>query len=709
MTHMLLFALPDTFQRLTRLVNGLIPLASVAQRLEFLEQDPLVLQFLDQEENISLFVKTLPLEIQLLVLEMIAIGQIVGDTPQEHMSAWASALLDAERFYWERGGLAGYQLLVLSRLLTEEVREEAVFHRPPGINLMAGDGQVHHSVIMGLKALPKMAEIYPVGGAADRLQFTDPMTHEALPAALLPFLGRTLLEGLVRDLQAREWLYYKIFGVQIHTPLALMTSEERGNHAVIVRLCEQSQWFGRRPSDWMFFRQPQVPMVDREGSWCVGPQGRLLQRPGGHGALWKAAQNQGVFDWLLGLGKEKILIRQINNPIAGVDLGLLAFAGVGFEKNAAFGFASCPRQVKAAEGVNVLIEKKEQGVKQYCLTNIEYCDFIKYGIEDVAEEKGGNYSLFPSNTNILFGDIFKLQAAIEQNPFPGLILNFKRLELRDDQGEVIEKDMARLESMMQNIADYFVLTVAEGEEFHSQDLPTFITYNARSKTISTAKKGFQLGSSLLETPQGSYLDYSANAYALLKHCGFRLPHFEEVDGCPFHFVYHPALGPLYDVIAQKLVGGEIAQGSELQLEIAELVVENLTLDGSLLIQAHQVMGHVDETGFLQYSDHVGKCVLKNVRIFNQGIDQEKPAVFWKNEVVRQEACEIILEGNSELIGENIILDGNFQICVPDGQRALLFMEGERLQILYEKIEKPRIHIKYSISEKETIRVEKSGG
>ena len=46
-----------------------------------------------------------------------------------------------------------------------------------------------------------MGEIYPLGGAADRLGLVDPDTGECLPAAMLSYCGRTLLEGLIRDLQ----------------------------------------------------------------------------------------------------------------------------------------------------------------------------------------------------------------------------------------------------------------------------------------------------------------------------------------------------------------------------------------------------------------------------------------------------------------------------------------------------------------------------
>lgn len=55
--------------------------------------------------------------------------------------------------------------------------------------------------IFFFQGLPDLGEIYPLGGSADRLGLVDPDTGECLPAAMLPYCGRTLLEGLIRDLQ----------------------------------------------------------------------------------------------------------------------------------------------------------------------------------------------------------------------------------------------------------------------------------------------------------------------------------------------------------------------------------------------------------------------------------------------------------------------------------------------------------------------------
>ena len=61
-------------------------------------------------------------------------------------------------------------------------------------------------------------------------------------------------------------------------------------------------------------------------------------------------------------------------------------------------------------------------------------------------------------------------------------------------------------------------------------------------------------------------------------------------GPGFIFLFHPALGPLWDVIAQKLRGGCLEAGAELVLQVAEADVQNLQLDGSLLVNADAAMG-----------------------------------------------------------------------------------------------------------------------
>ena len=54
-------------------------------------------------------------------------------------------------------------------------------------------------------------------------------------------------------------------------------------------------------------------------------------------------------------------------------------------------------------------------------------------------------------------------------------------------------------------------------------------------------------------------------------------------GPGFIFCADPAIGPLWDVTAQKIRGGKLHDRAEVRLEIAEAQWENVEVDGSLLV------------------------------------------------------------------------------------------------------------------------------
>ncbi|MES2122565.1 MAG: hypothetical protein V4492_07300, partial [Chlamydiota bacterium] len=661
------------------LVQMLKECAQRRERIELLNQDAEVQRWLQKQSSCGHLLE----EEEVIFKSLVAIGQHALVEGMER--SICPELLPVETFYSAIGGIVGYHQKMLSLLSESQVEansapsKQASYHRPQGIDLSEPTDHVNSFILQGILALPLLGEIYPVGGAADRLRFCDAETGQPLPAAKLPFCGRTLLEGLIRDVEAREYLYYHLFGEQVQTPIAMMTSSEKDNHRQILSICEEKGWFGRSKELFRFFCQPLVPTMDRFGQWCLGESGRILMKPGGHGVMWKVAKDEGVFDWLEELGRKKVLVRQINNPISGVDYGLLAFCGVGFAEDKAFGFASCPRQVQSAEGVNVLIERPKEGSFEYCLTSIEYCDFLKFGIEDCPVEQGSAFSQYPSNTNILFADIAAVSGKVESSPIPGMLVNLKKMTFVGADGASVEKEVVRLESTMQNIADSFIqqfdqpLPACENEALSK--LSTYITYQHRHKTISTAKKEYQSSGSLLETPEGCYWDLLKNARELLTlHCAFTLPELQSMEeyiarGPNFLFQYHPALGPVYDVIRQKLRKGTLHKGSELLLEIAEVNVEALDLNGSLRITAQDPLKEKCSDGSSLYSDRIGRCQLINVTVENAGIDRSVANVYWKNEIQRNESCEIIIHGNGEFYAENVTFRGAMRIEVQAGTRV----------------------------------------
>lgn len=621
--------------------------------------------FLEEREDVRLSFQGVSLEEEVILMEVVACGKGGLLKGEERWRQLVCDLKPVESFFSDRGGVVGYQAMMLKLLHPErETREELTFHSPAWWDFMQDVDEKARAVDAGIEHLPQMAEIYPLGGAGDRLALIDSQSGEALPAATLKFLGKTLLQGLIEDLQAREYLYFKRTGRECITPVAIMTSDEKGNHERILRIFEKEEWFGRPKESFRFFKQPLVPVVDGFGKWCFREDGRLLMKPGGHGVIWKRALEAGIFAWFRAQGRSRALVRQVNNPVAGCDGALLALAGIGCREKKAFGVASCPRVVGSHEGMVVLKEGRQEGRFAYCQSNIEYCEFEKRGIVDTPERRGSPFSKYPSNTNILFVDLDAIEKAMERESIPGMLVNRKRSIYINEEGVRCEGPIARLESTMQNIADHMI-ELSEGplSGEGAKRLGTFLTYNERKKTISCTKKKRVPGASLLETPEGAFFDVMANAYDLLvNYCGMDVPKVPSPaaffsKGPSFLFSYHPALGPSYAEIASKIRGGKITEGSALHVQMAEFEARDVVVDGSVCVRSEGLLG-------------AGRCKMKNVRFVNRGIDKGAPQCYWQGEVSMLECAEIVIEGTGEFIAEDVTFYGPLRVTVRDGQRLV---------------------------------------
>ena len=701
--------LADLALKLTRSEDKLALLKETEEYGHFLKARPYIIALIDE----------LDWQEQLALCSLIAIGQAIHLFPEdppgrkeiESIRRFLQSLIPVEDFYSSIGGVVGYHASVISLLGTLEVKaDDAVrYKRPSGVDISKSTPLVRSYIKEGIRQAAKIAEIYPVGGAGDRLSLLDKKSGEPLPAACLVFMGHTLLERLIRDLEAREYLVYKLTGERVTTPVAMMTSFEKQNHQLIVENLSRKNWFGRPKSSFYLFIQPQVPVLDTQGNWLLKAPWELIVKPGGHGALWTKASRDGILQALELKGISKLLVKQINNPVAGTDSGILAFLGIGIKENKMFGFASCERVVNANEGMDVVAERKENDSYSYCLTNVEYTEFKRKGIEDAPKESGSIYSLFPCNTNILFADIEEIKRAERICPIPGITLNMKSSFMAiDAKGLRKEVKGGRLESTMQNIADVildsFPEPLPDGEE--ETKLKSYLTYNERRKTLSVTKKAWDGSGPCLETPEGCFYEMMLNAEDLLtNYCGFQVPKQPEITefmkrGASFAFAYLPALGPLYDVIGQKIRSGILQEGAELVIEIPEVDIAGLHLTGSLEINAEWPIGACDEKRSVQLGMREPRCILNNVTVVNRGLGGSVKADYWQGSN-REEVCSIVLEEGAEFVAENITIEGAFKITVPKGMSAKAFMEKGKLKVSLQKNERSSLW-KYAFDQEDRI-------
>lgn len=683
------------------LKQTLMDLSLPEEKLKYLDLQTAIQGFNKSYPEFMGAINRLHTSAQVGLKSIIALGQaeLVYGSPSSFsfslLEDLGEMLSSVEIVYQSIGGVVGYYLEILKRIQNKETSDrekDIAYLHPEGIDLSEETPLLWKLIRQGIEGLPNMGEMYPVGGAGDRLNLQHPLTGESLPASQLRYCGKSLLEGLIRDLQAKEYVYFKLLGQQLTVPLAIMTSTEKNNHEHMLRIFQEASYFGRPQNSYRFFIQPSVPVITVEGDFAMEAPLRPIVKPGGHGVIWKLALEAGVFDWLNSQNVHKVLIRQINNPISGVDGGLLAFVGNGLEANKDFGFSSCPRLLNTPEGMDVCMQRRGEGGYECCMTNVEYTDFAQKGLEDVPREVGSPFSKFPANTNILFADLNAVQEALQKCSLPGMLINMKtKVKVEKGAREVLA---GRLETTMQNIADYLTDRMANPIlPSEQKKLRTYITFNKRRKTLSVTKQLFQEGQAIVGTPEGAFYEKLQNDYELLKEfCKMQVPAVPSEEefiqqGPSFIFHYHPALGPLYSIIGQKIRGGSLSEGAELDLEIAEANIENLFVTGSLLIQADHPLGMYEADGILRYGNN-GRCILKNVTVQNAGIDHPHTASYWERTHSRLESLLIRIVGNGEFIAENVRFEGNQEIVVPDGYQVRAFMEGEKVCFEKKRLEHP---------------------
>ncbi|MFA6119364.1 MAG: UTP--glucose-1-phosphate uridylyltransferase [Parachlamydiales bacterium] len=671
-----------------KLINKLNASDTIIKKIQCLNADPDVISFINSHPNF-LNAANNSIEDEYVLKILMTINQAenifynIENVPNYHilLKEFCKTLTDIDNFYSAIGGIIGYHNAFLNLLQEPSKNENIKYYETTYFDLTNCNHDVEELINVGLDNLNKFAFIFPMGGAGDRLKLFDPVTKHPLPVAKLDFQGHTLLEILIRDLRALEYLYWKTYNIEITVPIVIMTSDEKDNHKHIISILEEKDWFDRDKNSFCFIKQISAPVIAENGNWTLQAPLKLALKPSGHGVLWHLMSKKKIFDFLESRGKEKAIVRQINNPIAGTDYLILAFMGIGIKNNKAFGFASCPRISGYKEGLVALKEKSAKNGFYYNISNIEYTEFKKFGLD---ETDNSNYF---SNTNILFADLKEVKKASILDPFPGLTINLKnKVFSKTKDGGIVEINAGRLESMMQSIADSIQDCKEEKiDKKNIKDLKTFVSLSPRKKTISTTKNAYKEGSELFETPVKCYYDYLNNYHDLLKNfCKVDIPPICElkdflIKGPSFYCSLNPMMGPLYSIISKKIIGGKITYGSELDLEIAEVLIENIYLDGSLIIETKLTKNTAKDIY------NTSSCTLSNVTIKNLGLDKQSNNNNFQNKLKRKEYFKIILGENSHFYANNIEFLNTNEIIVPSFHKMFILKSNEKVIYKVEKI------------------------
>jgi UDP-N-acetylglucosamine/UDP-N-acetylgalactosamine diphosphorylase len=161
----------------------------------------------------------------------------------------------------------------------------------------------------------RVGVILVAGGEGTRLGFPRPKGEFPIGAVS----GKTLFQLLAEQVVARAQRAGKSI------PYYVMTSH--ATHEATAEFFERHRLFGLPRGDVHFFRQGNMPAVDRaSGRLLMSSKGELALNPDGHGGLLAALARANLLEDIRRRGVDFLYYHQVDNPLAQVcEPGFLGF------------------------------------------------------------------------------------------------------------------------------------------------------------------------------------------------------------------------------------------------------------------------------------------------------------------------------------------------------------------------------------------------
>ena len=182
---------------------------SLQEKIEYLLERDDTKSFLKKHPEFAKFFESISQKVLCAFLQFIALGQAEEISPSTHeLSLIGDVLLYLEEFYEPIGGLIGYHEKVLElvhrQLVHEEEDTEISYLPPPYFDIRKDTAELRQAIQKGIEMQEKIAEIYPVGGAAIDLIYVMKKQEDHFQQRFFLFVADLFFEMLFRDLQAKR-------------------------------------------------------------------------------------------------------------------------------------------------------------------------------------------------------------------------------------------------------------------------------------------------------------------------------------------------------------------------------------------------------------------------------------------------------------------------------------------------------------------------
>ncbi|MFA5380201.1 MAG: UTP--glucose-1-phosphate uridylyltransferase, partial [Dehalococcoidia bacterium] len=478
---------------------------------------------------------------------------------------------------------------------------------PEGAELTGIDDNYHMLEEIGIERANRIAVVMVAGGLGERLGYSG--IKVSIPLSLVTM--DTYLDWYLKNTLALQEKSNRINVTNYHIPFVIMTSpdtdartkellESRGFRVVEENDEGQYSRYEGSDLDVEIIRQGAVPAVkDVEGNFTLEqPEAEqdqatgknkagnylLKTKPHGHGDVHMLLEHYGLVDkWIRDGRTHTVFIQDTNGQVFNA---IPAGIGVSVELGLDFNFLTVPREAGAKVGAIVDLVRRDGSVMT---ANVEYNQLepvlmASGHVEGDAADKQTGKSPYPGNLNIFI--VKNTSYGRVLNATGGVIGEFVNPKFADSTRKAF-KTATRLETMMQDLAKVM------GE----RSKVGFTNFNERD-VFSPVKNSLAGGAENVEK-KGIYPDTMATGEAdlykyyrkLLKMAGVDIDvegQKKVTQGIPYSegakVVLSPAFGRTVKEVLGKVKGGRISGRSTLYLEGEGIEIEDLDLDGTLIVK-----------------------------------------------------------------------------------------------------------------------------
>ncbi|KAF6133923.1 hypothetical protein GIB67_040687 [Kingdonia uniflora] len=506
---------------------------------------------------------------------------------------------------------------------------------PSGETLKFGDTKFDEFEKVGVKEAHNAAFVLVAGGLGERLGYNG--IKLALPSECTT--SRSFLQHYVESILALQESSCRLNEDHRQIPLVIMTSDDTDKSTQ--DLLRDHNNFGMIDGQVVFLKQEKVACLDdNDARLAKDPHNsyRIQTKPHGHGDVHSLLKSSGLLDKWHDSGLKWVLFFQDTNGL--LFKAIPASLGVSSEKRYDVNSLAVSRKAKEAIGG---ITKLTHTDGRTMVINVEYNQLdpllraTGYADGDVNCETG--YSPFPGNINQL---ILKLDSYIEElNKTEGAIPEFVNPKYKDSS-KTSFKSSTRLECMMQD----YPKTLSPSARVGFTVMDTWLAYAPVKNNPEDAAK-VPKGNPYHSATSGEMAIYRANSKILQEaDCKIADPVIEEFNGQEVEvwprIVWEPKWALTFADVKEKVHGHcSISQRSTLVIKGRNVAIEDLTLDGTLIISSAEgaedakvttVRGKIQNKGFiLEKVDKSETSEIARIRGFRIKEVEKKEVIYSKPE------------------------------------------------------------------------------